>query len=113
MKQTTQQLHQMELRLTRSLEENEKLRGTIKSNKSEEKDLRNEIKKLKDSEKNTINKLQRQKSEVLQSFKKQILLIDNLKKQKAILAVSKQVQLTQDDLSEILDSNVVGSSNGS
>ncbi|XP_011301600.1 nuclear distribution protein nudE-like 1-A [Fopius arisanus] len=107
-KQLSQQLHQVDLRLTRSLEETEKLRSSSRCSKIEEKELRAEIKKLKDNEKNNIRKVQRQKAEILQAFKKQILLVDNLKKQKAMLEVSRQVELTHQDLLSILNWKSVG-----
>ncbi|XP_015111625.1 testis-expressed protein 9 isoform X2 [Diachasma alloeum] len=112
-KSLTQQLHQLDLRLNRSLEENEKLRAAVKCSKIEEKELRSEMKKFKDNERNNMRKVQKQKTEILQAFKKQILLMDNLRKQKALLEVSKQVQLTQQDLSKILNwKGGVGDHNG-
>ncbi|XP_063985641.1 testis-expressed protein 9-like [Diachasmimorpha longicaudata] len=102
-KSLIQQLHQLDLRHSRALEENEKLRNSARCSKIEEKELRSEMKKIKDNEMNNIRKVQKQKAEVLQAFKKQILLLDNLKKQKALLEVSNQVQLTGQDLSKILN----------
>ena len=46
------------------------------------KELRDEIRRLQESERLVRRNLERQRSEVLEAFKKQTFLVDNLKKQK-------------------------------
>nr|XP_012139419.1 PREDICTED: testis-specific gene 10 protein isoform X1 [Megachile rotundata] len=68
-------------RLNRSLEINEKLKSALRCSQAEEKELRNQIRKLQDDKRLTINNLGKQLSELVQVLKKQMLIIDNLKKQ--------------------------------
>lgn len=84
-KAMNQQTSNIDLRLNRSLEENEKWKNTVKFCKIEEKELREKIRKLQDDDKLVIKNLEKQKSELLQAFKKQMILVDNLKKQKVIV----------------------------
>lgn len=81
-KMINQQTNNTEMRLNRSLEETEKWKNTYKSCKIEEKNLREKIKSLQDDERVVIKNLEKQKTELLQAFKKQMFLVDNLKKQK-------------------------------
>ncbi|XP_034950126.1 uncharacterized protein DDB_G0283697 [Chelonus insularis] len=102
LKHANQQISSLDLRLNRSVEDNEKLKNNIKSNKVEERSLRDKIRKLEDSERLVVKNYERQFSEILQAFRKQSLLIDNLKKQKAYLEASKQINLTREDFLKIL-----------
>lgn len=87
------------------MEENVKLKNTIKLNKIEEKDLREQIRKLHDNETKILKKMDKQRNEILQAFKKQLFLIDNLKKQKAYLEASKKIELTREDFMKLLECN--------
>ncbi|KAK0089244.1 hypothetical protein PV326_004545 [Microctonus aethiopoides] len=100
-----QQSNNFDIRLNRSLEENVKLKNTIKLNKIEEKDLREQIRKLNDNETKILKKMDKQRNEILQAFKKQLFLIDNLKKQKAYLEASKKIELTREDFMKLLECN--------
>lgn len=95
-----------DIRLSRSLEINEKLKSMLKSSQLEEKvclkytifnknivflyilyifqELRNQIKKLLEDKRLAIKNLEKQQLELVQAFKKQILLIDNLKRQNVL-----------------------------
>lgn len=97
-----QQLNNLDLRLNRSLEDNDKLKNLIKLNKIEEKNNIDKIRKLEDSARVVVKNNERQYFEIIQAFKKQSLLIDNLKKQKAYFETNKQIQLTRDDFLKIL-----------
>ncbi|XP_029041859.2 testis-expressed protein 9 [Osmia bicornis bicornis] len=91
------------IRLNRSLEINDKLRSALKCSQTEEKELRNQIRKLQEDKRLTVNNLGKQLSEVLQAFKKQMLIIDNLKKQNACLITIGQLKFTKEDFSRLLD----------
>nr|XP_034180045.1 testis-expressed protein 9 [Osmia lignaria] len=91
------------IRLNRSLEINDKLRSALKCSQTEEKELRNQIRKLQEDKRMTVNNLGKQLSEVLQAFKKQMLIIDNLKKQNACLITIGQLKFTKEDFSRLLD----------
>ncbi|XP_057321384.1 repetitive organellar protein-like [Microplitis mediator] len=101
-KNMNQQLNNLDLRLNRSLEENDKLKNVIKLNKIEEKNNIDKIRKLEDNARVAVKNNERQYFEIIQAFKKQSLLIDNLKKQKAYFETNKQIQLTRDDFLKIL-----------
>ncbi|KAL2715268.1 polyamine-modulated factor 1-binding protein 1 [Vespula squamosa] len=96
------QLNNYDLRLNRSLEENEKLKNTIKFNHFEEKELRDQIRKLQEDKRQGIKHLEKQRLELLQAFKKQSLLIDNLKKQNAFMTAVEHMQLVEEDFSKLL-----------
>ncbi|XP_017767200.1 PREDICTED: origin recognition complex subunit 1 [Eufriesea mexicana] len=90
-------------RLNRSLENNDKLKNALKNFEVEEKELKTQIRKLQEDKKLTINYLGKQLSELIQVFKKQMLIVDNLKKQNACLVAVGQLKLTKEDFSRLLD----------
>lgn len=89
--------------------------------------MRDKLRKIQDSSKLEIKNLEKQRSELLQAFKKQSLLVDNLKKQivrtkslflylqianlnkikkskfQSYLEAAKQVQLTETEFMKLLD----------
>lgn len=71
-----------EVRLNRSLEELEKLRTIMHNHERDDKELRDVTRKKSDEVTAVMKRLEKQKSELLLGFKKQMQLIDNLKKQK-------------------------------
>lgn len=70
------------MRLNRSLEELEKLRTIVHNHERDDKELRDLARKKEDKVAVVMKQLDKQKSELLLGFKKQMQLIDNLKKQK-------------------------------
>ena len=69
------------VRLTRALEENEKLKSNLKNAKDEEKvGILSNTKKIQLT--SNVKNIEKQKMELLNGFKKQMQLIDVLKKQK-------------------------------
>lgn len=101
-KMLNHQLSNYNIRLNRSVEENEKLKNTIKFDRLEEKELRDQIRKIKEDKKQEIKYLEKQRLELHRAFKKQQLLIDNLKKQNAFMIAFEHVQLTEEDFSKLL-----------
>lgn len=90
-------------RLNRSLEINDKLKSALRCSQAEEKELRNQIRKLQEDKRLTVNNLGKQLSELVQVLKKQMLIIDNLKKQNACLITIGQLKFTKEDFSRLLD----------
>ncbi|XP_076234928.1 uncharacterized protein LOC143179521 [Calliopsis andreniformis] len=99
----TQQSNNYSTRLNRSLESNDKLRNGLKCSQIEEKELRNQIRKLQEEKRLSVNNLGKQISELIHVFKKQMLFIDNLKKQNACLMAIRQLNLTKEDFLRLLD----------
>ncbi|GAB1862395.1 Testis-expressed sequence 9 protein [Camponotus japonicus] len=98
-----QQSTNYDVRLNRSLESNEKLRNALKCRQIEEKELRNSIRKLQEDKKIAMKSLEKQRNELVQAFKKQMLLIDNLKKQNMYLMSNGQIRLTEEDFTKLLE----------
>ncbi|KZC11850.1 PREDICTED: uncharacterized protein LOC107189888 [Dufourea novaeangliae] len=99
----SQQSNNYSTRLNRSLENNDKLRSVLKCSQIEEKELRNQVRKLQNDKRLTVNNLGKQLSEIVHVFKKQMLIIDNLKKQNACLIAIGQLRFTKEDFSRLLD----------
>ncbi|KAK1129749.1 hypothetical protein K0M31_019463 [Melipona bicolor] len=100
---TNQQSNNCIMRLNRSLENNDKLKSALKYSEVEEKELKTQIRKLQEDKKLTVNHLGKQLSELIQVFKKQMLIVHNLKKQNACLLAVGQLKLTKEDFSRLLD----------
>jgi len=79
---TVQTCKTSEVRLNRSLEELEKLRTAVHNRERDDKEQRDLARKKDYKVAADMKQLERQKSELLLGFKKQMQLIDNLKKQK-------------------------------
>ncbi|XP_001606821.1 testis-expressed protein 9 isoform X1 [Nasonia vitripennis] len=92
-----------DLRLNRSLEENEKLRSSLRTSQAEEKELREQIRKLQEEKRLALKNAEKQRTDIFQAFKKQTQLVDNLKKQKAYLEASKEIQFIEEDFTRLLE----------
>jgi hypothetical protein len=86
------------VRLNRSLEELEKLRSAVHNHERDDKELRELTRKQHDKVAEDMKRLEKQKSELLLGFKKQMQLIDNLKKQRVseISMVGQELLLLDD-----------------
>lgn len=71
-----------EVRLNRSIEEIEKLKNALRQAKQDEKDLRETHRKKTEELSGAVKRLDKQRVELLHAFKKQLIIIDNLKKQR-------------------------------
>ncbi|XP_043513170.1 dynactin, 150 kDa isoform isoform X2 [Frieseomelitta varia] len=100
---TNQQSNNCIMKLNRSLENNDKLKSALKYSEVEEKELKTQIRKLQEDKKLTVTHLGKQLSELIQVFKKQMLIVHNLKKQNACLLAVGQLKLTKEDFSRLLD----------
>lgn len=90
------------VRLNRSLESNEKLRNELKCRQIEEKELRNTIRKLEESQKEVVKHLERQRNYLVHALERQMLLVDNLKKQNIYLISNEEIRLTEEDFAKLL-----------
>ncbi|CAL7941184.1 unnamed protein product [Xylocopa violacea] len=102
-KVTNQQSNTCTMRLNRSLENNDKLKNALKYSEIREKELKTQMRKLQEDKRLTVNNLGKQLSELIQVFKKQMLIVDNLKKQNACLVAIGQLKFTEEDFSRLLD----------
>ncbi|KYN11633.1 hypothetical protein ALC57_16222 [Trachymyrmex cornetzi] len=76
-----QQSTNLDVRLNKSLDSNEKLRNELKCSQIKEKELLKQIRKVQEDKELTIKNLEEQRWKLNQAFRKQTLLVDNLKKQ--------------------------------
>ncbi|XP_023707704.1 testis-expressed protein 9-like, partial [Cryptotermes secundus] len=69
------------------------------------KELRDVTRRKSDEVAAVMKRLEKQKSELLLGFKKQMQLIDNLKKQKVHLQAASMMQFSKEELLKLLDLN--------
>ncbi|KAI9209341.1 uncharacterized protein BJ171DRAFT_620706 [Polychytrium aggregatum] len=86
-----------DLRLNRALEDIEKLKQTVAKATMDSKDKAEASKKTADRLLVDNKRLEKQKAEILMAFKKQMQLIDVLKKQKIHIEAARMLQFTEDE----------------
>jgi chromosome segregation ATPase len=88
-----------EVKMNRVLEENERLRTTVKEMKSNDKEKGNkdEVEKLQ----NDVKRLTKQRAELIGAFKKQAKLVDVLKKMKTHIEASRLLNFTEEEFLKI------------
>ncbi|KAF7273679.1 hypothetical protein GWI33_013626 [Rhynchophorus ferrugineus] len=96
-------LSSAEVRLSRITEDNDRLRAALKSAKDEERELKETYRKQVNELNGAVKKLERQKFELLNGFKKQIQLIDVLKKEKMHLEALQVSEMAETAYLKILD----------
>jgi hypothetical protein len=105
LKKAQQDQQQLEIKQNRSAEEIDKLKLELSKQLTHKKDG-NEQEKLKIESLSSENKrLQKQKVELIQAFKKQLKLIDILKKQKMHLEAAKILQFSEQEFINALEWN--------
>ena len=92
-----------EVRLSRALEEVEKYKNKITAKATEKKQDNVQIKKDQDILLRKIKLLERQRSDLLMAFKKQMKLIDVLKRQRVHAEAAKLLQFTEENFVKVLD----------
>ncbi|KAM9817493.1 testis-expressed protein 9 [Neosynchiropus ocellatus] len=93
----------LEVRLTRALEEVEKLKTQLATMKQTNKDQIKEENAKRETLLAENKMLQKQKSELIMGFKKQLKLIDVLKKQKMHFEAAKLLSFTEEEFVKALD----------
>ena len=89
-------------KLNRALEELEKLRLQLRSEKAQESGKNNKMRFDMEKLVDTNRSLEKQRNELLQAFKKQMKLIDVLKRQKLHIESAKLLNFTEDEFVNIL-----------
>ncbi|KAM9366749.1 testis-expressed protein 9 isoform 2-T2 [Symphorus nematophorus] len=93
----------VEVRLNRALEEVEKLKTQLNKMKQMNKDKISEEHQSKENLLAENNMLKKQKAELIMGFKKQLKLIDILRRQKMHFEAAKMLSFTEDEFMKALD----------
>ncbi|XP_077374685.1 testis-expressed protein 9 [Festucalex cinctus] len=93
----------VELRLTRALDEVERLKSELNKTKQINKDKINDEQKTRENLLAENKQLKKQKGELIVGLKKQLKLIDILKRQKMHLEAAKLLSFTEDEFMKVLD----------
>ncbi|XP_069452535.1 testis-expressed protein 9 isoform X3 [Ovis canadensis] len=93
----------MEVRLNRALEEAEKYKLELSKLRQNNKDIANEEHKKIEALKSENKKLEKQKGELMIGFKKQLKLIDVLKRQKMHIEAAKMLSFTEEEFMKALE----------
>ncbi|XP_010596294.2 testis-expressed protein 9 isoform X1 [Loxodonta africana] len=92
-----------EVRLNRALEEAEKYKLELSKLRQNNKDVANEEQKKIEALKSENKKLEKQKGELMIGFKKQLKLIDVLKRQKMHIEAAKMLSFTEEEFMKALE----------
>ncbi|XP_008572636.1 PREDICTED: testis-expressed sequence 9 protein [Galeopterus variegatus] len=92
-----------EIRLNRALEEAEKYKLELSKLRQNNKDIANEEHKKIEALKSENKKLEKQKRELMTGFKKQLKLIDVLKRQKLHIEAAKLLSFTEEEFMKALE----------
>uniref|UniRef100_A0A8C3K1S7 Testis expressed 9 n=1 Tax=Calidris pygmaea TaxID=425635 RepID=A0A8C3K1S7_9CHAR len=102
-KQATASQSAIEVRLNRALEEAERHKVELNKLKQSTKDAANQELKTIEELKMENKKLQKQKGELMTGFKKQLKLIDILKRQKMHIEAAKMLSFTEEEFMKALE----------
>ncbi|XP_074150703.1 testis-expressed protein 9 isoform X3 [Sminthopsis crassicaudata] len=102
-KQASSSQSAIEVRLNRALEDVEKYKLELNKIKQNNKDLANEEYKKIEELKTENRKLEKQKGELMTGFKKQLKLIDILKRQKMHIEAAKMLSFTEEEFMKALE----------
>ncbi|KAJ3065687.1 Golgin sub A member 2 [Podochytrium sp. JEL0797] len=100
---TENDVNSKDLRLNRALEEIEKLKHTLNKANADSKDKMENLKKNQQALLTENKKLTKQKAELFSVFKKQNLLIDNLKRQKLHLEAAALLDFSEEEFVRALN----------
>ncbi|ESP02591.1 hypothetical protein LOTGIDRAFT_199612 [Lottia gigantea] len=102
-KQHTANQSATEVRLNRALEEIERYKEQLQKAKSSSKDVTDQEKRRVEQLANENKLLQKQKNELMTGFKKQLKLIDILKRQKMHIEAAKMLQFSEEEFVKALE----------
>lgn len=102
-KQASSNKNVTEVRLNRALEEAEKYKTALQKAKSQSKDSGEQDRKRIDQLLAENKRLEKQKNELMAGFKKQMKLIDVLKRQKMHIEAAKLLQFSEEEFVKALD----------
>eukprot|EP00741_Cyanophora_paradoxa_P020954 tig00021319_g20229.t1 len=92
-----------EVRLNRALEDVEKLKGQLKEARSQGRETSDSVRKALEKAQQDAKRLERQKAELLLAFKKQLKLIDVLKRQKVHIEAARLLAFTEEEFTRTLE----------
>jgi predicted nucleic acid-binding Zn-ribbon protein len=94
----------LDVRLSRALEENERLKAELSNQRAtfaeQEKNYKGTVATLQAN----VKRLERQKEELLSGFKKQLKLIDVLKRQRIHMEAARMLAFTEEEFAKLLES---------
>ncbi|XP_061386195.1 uncharacterized protein LOC133321115 [Musca vetustissima] len=99
----TQNNKNLEKRLYRANEDLENSRTSLSEMKKSEKELQEKVRLDLDDKDKQIKNLKKQRADLLNAYKKQLFLIDNLKRQNICLEQAKMLQFGEKEFSKILE----------
>lgn len=102
-KQTSQTNSALEARLFKSQEDLECVRKNYHVTKVAEKDLQATLQQERKFYENRLKTERKEYNDLIAAYKKQMLLVDNLKRQNALLEQAKLVQITEQEFMRCLD----------
>lgn len=102
-KKTEQDLNAREVRLNRLIEEVERYKTQLREVKSTEGETQDRSKKDFERLQQDNRRLERQKAELFTAFKKQLKLIDILKRQKLHIEASRLLEFSEEEFMRTLD----------
>ena len=102
-KKSGQSQKSVEVRLDRTLEEIEKYKSLLSAERAKSAECSNVDKETFGKLSNENKILQKQKTELINAYKKQMKLIDVLRKQKLHLEASRMLNFTQEEFMKVLD----------
>uniref|UniRef100_A0A1B0AH01 Testis-expressed sequence 9 protein n=1 Tax=Glossina pallidipes TaxID=7398 RepID=A0A1B0AH01_GLOPL len=103
LKIVTQTNKNLEKRLFRVNEELESARSTLGAMKTSERELKDTARAESEAKDKQIKSLKKQRADLLNAYKKQLFLIDNLKRQNLCMEQSKMIAYGEKEFSKVLD----------
>ncbi|XP_055837707.1 cilia- and flagella-associated protein 57 [Episyrphus balteatus] len=103
LKVLTQTNANLEKRLYRTNEELENTRNVLNQMKSAEKEIRESVRNESDVREKQIKGLKKQRADLLNAYKKQLFLIDNLKRQNLCMEQSRMIAFGEKEFTKVLD----------
>lgn len=103
MKQANQSNSALDMRLYKSQEDLECVRKNYHATKAAEKELQTTLQQERKFYESRLKSERKQYNDLLAAYKKQMLLVDNLKRQNALLEQAKLVQVTEQEFMRCLD----------
>jgi len=92
-----------DVRLNRALEEIERLRGLLREARAQQQEGKDFARERSNEQLEEIRRLERQRAELLSAFRKQLKLIDVLKRQKVHIEASRLLSFTEEEFSKTLE----------
>ncbi|KAM7344687.1 uncharacterized protein ACRADG_011310 isoform 2-T3 [Cochliomyia hominivorax] len=105
LKLLTQTNNNLEKRLFRANEELESMRNTLSEMKNAEREQQEAMRVEAETKDKQIKSLKKQRADLLNAYKKQLYLIDNLKRQNVCLEQAKMLEFEEKEFAKVLEWN--------